>query len=230
MHHPVLLLCLLSACTKQVPPNDSASDDIHELDIVVCDPSAGPFSLDIDNPFLPLPVGSVTVLEGEEEGETVRVQVSVLDEVEMVADVETRVVEEREWEGAQLVEVSLNFFVQEPAGSVCYFGEDVDDYEDGQIVGHAGAWRAGEDGALPGILMPTDPQIGMTYRQEVAPGVAEDRGEITAMGTRIVTPGGTFDDTLTVRETSPLDAGASLKHYARGVGMIYDDGLDLAAD
>ena len=37
----------------------------------------------------------------------------------------------------------------------------------------------------------------------------------------------TFTDTVTVRETSPLDAGASLKHYARGVGMIFDDGVEL---
>jgi hypothetical protein len=37
-------------------------------------------------------------------------------------------------ENGLLVEVSRDFFAQAPGGTVCYFGEDVDDYEDGEIV------------------------------------------------------------------------------------------------
>ena len=54
-------------------------------------------------------------------------------------------VEERETEDGELVEVSRNFFaICEETNSVFYFGEEVDDDEDGEIVGHEGAWLAGE--------------------------------------------------------------------------------------
>ena len=42
----------------------------------------------------------------------------------------------------------------------------------------SGSFEAGVDGALPGIIMPADPQPGMRYRQEFYEGEAEDNGEI----------------------------------------------------
>ena len=50
----------------------------------------------------------------------------MLDDTEVVAGIETRVVEEKEWEDGEVIEVSRNFFVQAPDGTVCYYGEDVD--------------------------------------------------------------------------------------------------------
>lgn len=197
------------------------------LDIGVCASDAGPFTLGIDNRYLPLVVGTQLILEGEEDGATLRVEFTVLDETEVVDGVTTRVVEERETEDGELVEISRNFFAQAPNGSVCYFGEDVDDYEDGVVVGHDGAWRAGVDGARAGILMPPDPALGMTYPEEVAPGIAEDTGRIDAIGEVVEVPAGRFEDTLRVIETSPLDAGSSLKVYAPGVGMIVDEPVRL---
>src|ERR1043166_7874851 len=66
------------------------------LSIAVCDPAAGPFTLDVTNPFFPLPVGHQLVLDGNEDGGAVRVVITVLDQTEIVAGVPTRVVEERE--------------------------------------------------------------------------------------------------------------------------------------
>ena len=66
----------------------------------------------------------------------------MLDDTEMVDGIETRVVEEREYEDGKLVEISLNFFAMaNETGDVFYFGEDVDDYADGEVVGHGGQWR-----------------------------------------------------------------------------------------
>ena len=43
----------------------------------------------------------------------------------------------------QVVEISRNFSAQTDGGTVCYFGEDVDIYDaTGEMVSHAGAWRA----------------------------------------------------------------------------------------
>jgi len=99
------------------------------LDILVCDPAAGgPFSADtIDNEFFPLVVGDQYVLEGVVDGELIHLEITVLDETEVVAGVTTRVVEEAEWADGEIAEISRNFFAQAvPDGTVCYFGEDVD--------------------------------------------------------------------------------------------------------
>ena len=81
------------------------------------------------------------ILEGEEDGAVIRVEIRVLDEIVTVAGVETRVVEERETEDEELIEVSRNFFAQARDGTVCYFGEDVDFLEDGEVVCPLHRWR-----------------------------------------------------------------------------------------
>ncbi|MBZ0271890.1 hypothetical protein K8I61_07615 [bacterium] len=214
--------------------DDDDDDDDGEcptpnLDLAVCAPENGPFTTDIDNDFLPFQVGMLLVLEGEDDGESIRVEVEVLDETEEVAGVTTRVVTETEYEDGELVEISFNFFAQAPDGTVCYFGEDVDDYEDGEIVGHEGAWRAGEADYEAGILMPGTPEIGQAFYQEYAPGTAEDSSEITAFGESVSTPAGDFDDTLTAMDYDPLDGECEgeRKVYARGIGNIVDEAAVL---
>jgi hypothetical protein len=198
-----------------------------QLDIAICAPSAGPFSADIDNPFFPISVGTQWVLEGaNDEGAPVRLVITSLEDTELVAGVTTRVLEEREWEDDALVEVSRNFFVQTQDGTVCYYGEDVDIYEDDEIVSHEGAWRAGVNGALPGIVMPASPRVGQSFKQEFAPGVAQDEAELVAAGDSVTVSLGTFTDTIRFEESSPLDSGTSDKVYARGVGLLIDDEVE----
>lgn len=194
------------------PPDDPATP---ELDVSICAPGAGPFSTTLDNEFFPLTIGSAHVLEGTEDGVLVRVEITALLDTMLVAGVTTRVVEEYETEDGEVVEISRNFMVQTTDGTLCYYGETVDDYEDGVIVGHSGEWQAGVDGALPGILMPSVPAVNQWYRQETAVGVAEDRALHTAMGESVTVNGVTYTDTLTVFEWSPLECGHSDKVYAR---------------
>ena len=201
---------------------------VENFDISICLPSAPGLSANVTNQFFPLPVGSQLILEGDDEGVTSRLVITVLAATETVAGVATRVMEERHTEDGVLIEVSRNFFVQAADGSVCYFGEDVDMYQGGVIVSHDGAWRAGVDGAIPGVFMPASPAVGMAFRQEVAPGVAEDRVVITAVGESVTVPAGTFGNTVEFGETTPLEPGVlSTKVYAGGVGMIVDDVQEL---
>jgi hypothetical protein len=181
------------------------------------------------NTFWVLEPGVELVLEGDEDGVEIDVIISVLDETEMVDGVLTRVVEERESEDGELVEVSRNFWALcTETGDIFYFGEDVDDYEDGEIVGHEGAWRAGEDGAVPGIIVPGRFLIGARYFQEMAPGVAMDRAEHSAMGLTVETEAGTFEDCAEVIDSSPLDPGAEdSKIYCPGLGIVVDAELEL---
>ena len=184
--------------------------------------------------YFPLWPGLSLRLVGEEEddGELVELEVvtTVLHETEMVDGVETRVFEERESEDGELVEVSRNFLaVCRETGDVWYFGEDVDDIEDGEVVGHEGEWRAGENGARAGILMPGNPLIGARYFQEQAPGVALDRGEIVDRGLEVTVPAGTFTDVLEVLDTDALEPSdeGDPKLYAPFVGNVVDEELEL---
>lgn len=200
------------------------------LDIAICHQSAGPFTPNVTNPFSPLPVGAKWILEGRDDGDAIRLEITVLPNTELVAGVATRVLEERESANGILVEVSRNFFAQTADGTACYFGEDVDIYDSRgvAIVSHEGQWRAGVSGAVPGIFMPAAPALGMAFRQEVAPGVAEDRVVIRGMGESVTTPAGTFTNTVHFLETTPLEKGAeSTKYYARGVGIVVDDVVRL---
>jgi hypothetical protein len=123
---------------------------------------------------------------------------------------------------------SMNFMAQADDGTVCYFGEDVDIYKNGNVVAHDGAWRAGENGNLPGIIMPGDPQVGDAFFQESAPGVAEDMSSIIAFGEAIDVQAGMYDDTMTVEDCNPMeDAETDEKVYVRGIGLAVDDVAEL---
>jgi hypothetical protein len=181
------------------------------------------------NPYFILEPGYRLILEGEEDGDPVVLTITVLDATREVAGVETRVVEELEVVDGDTVEISRNFFaICAPTNSVFYFGEEVDIYEDGRLVGHEGAWRAGENGARAGVMMPGVNLIGARYYQEIAPGVAMDRAETASLADTLTTPAGRFEGVLRVEETTPLEPKAhEFKRYAPGVGLIQDQGLLL---
>lgn len=181
------------------------------------------------NPYFILEPGYQLVLEGQEGQRKIVLTVAVLDETHKVGNVETRVVEERETRDGALVEVSRNYFaICKRTNDVFYFGETTDEYREGKIVGHAGAWEAGQDGALPGLMMPGTPLLGARFHQEVAPKIAMDRAEIVALNTSLTTPAGTFSNCLRVLETTPLERGEhEYKLYAPGVGLIQDEDLRL---
>ena len=183
------------------------------------------------NRFFRLEPGLQLVLEGEEDGETVQAIITVLDETETVDGIETRVVEERESEGGELVEVSRNFFaVCAATGNVFYFGETVDDYENGQVVSNEGAWRVGEGENRPGLMMPAQPLIGARYYTEIAPEIALDRTEIVALPVRVETPAGTFEGCFEAVDTTPLEPEArDAKVYCPDVGIVRDEALELVS-
>jgi hypothetical protein len=181
------------------------------------------------NTYFILEPGHQSVLEGQEDGEVIDLVITVLNETKVVDGTETRIVEERESENGELVEISRNYFaVCEPANDVFYFGEDVDDYEDGEIVGHGGAWLAGANGSKAGMIMPGKVEVGLKYYQEIAQGVAEDRAEIIAVNDTLDTPAGNFQNVLKTEETNPLEPDEKeFKFYAPGIGLIQEEAIKL---
>lgn len=181
--------------------------------------------------YFVLKPGYRLTFEGRESGAPVKLVITTLDETIAIDGVNTRIVEEREWKNGQLIEVSRNFFAIHPStGDVYYFGEDVDIYKNGKVVGHEGAWRHGAHGARFGLLMPGTPRVGMRFYQEVAEGVAMDRAEVVSLTDKVKTRAGAFDGCLRTKETTPLEKGASeFKVYAPGIGLVKDGSLELVS-
>jgi hypothetical protein len=102
----------------------------------------------------------------------------------------------------------------------------VDNYEDGRIVDHDGSWRAGERGALPGILMPASPAVGAEFEQERAPGIAEDRSTVLETGLTVTVPAGTFSNCIKTEDVNPLDDAVENKWYCADVGLVKEQGED----
>lgn len=231
---PILLLALLaaSACNNVSGMGGSGTNFI-DLDTAICEPDEGPFTLQIDNPFFPLPVGRVLEFEGIEAGVPIGLKIEVKNETQVVAGVTTRVVEETHTESGEMIEFSRNFFVQAPDGTVCYYGEEVDLFQNGVVTGHGGTWHAGEGPNLPGIVMPGSPQLDTEFAQELAPGVAEDMSAIVGLGESVSVPEGDFTNVLHTIDWAPLDGQTSAdgedKFYAPDVGLIQDSTAELVS-
>jgi hypothetical protein len=177
------------------------------------------------NPYFILEPGYTLVLEGGNE----RLVITVLDETLIVDGVETRVVEERETRGGNLVEVSRNYYaIDTRTKDVYYFGEDVDMYTGGQISAHRGAWLSGVGDMRFGLMMPGRVVLEAKHYQEIAPSIAMDRARIVGLSETLMTPAGEYTDVLKVEETTPLEPLIiEYKYYAPGIGMIRDGPLEL---
>lgn len=209
----------------QVGPGTIAAQR-NAVDPALCDPTAGGFASTSTNPWFPMLAGDQWSYAGEEDGVPVTLLITVLGLTRTIEGVSTRVVEEREWEDGELLEVSWNYIAQAGDGTICYFGEDVDIYEEGGGISHDGAWCADEPSNAPGILMPAEPRPGLEFPLEIAPGVAEDMARIVGAGPTSVVAG-RFDETIRFRETNPLDGDVGYKVFASGAGMIVDGPLEL---
>jgi hypothetical protein len=188
----------------------------------------------ITNPYFPLSLVPLTVFEGTERnrrtGKTVKTRDKnrVLTKHGRVAGVAVTIVNVTEYANGKLAEHTLDYYAQRRDGSVWYFGERVDEYENGKIVGHGGEWLAGKGKAKPGLFMPIKPKVGQEFEQERAPGIAEDRSKVVAAGLKVKVPAGTFDNCIRTKDFSPLDKATEFKFYCAGIGLVREGKSKLA--
>jgi hypothetical protein len=137
--------------------------------------------------------------------------------------IEAVVVVDQVFEDGELVEDTEDWFAQDAEGNVWYLGEETAEYEDGEVVSTEGAWEAGVDGALPGIVMHADPQPGQAYRQEYDEGEAEDMAEVVRLDGTVSVPFGEFTDVVVIKEWTPLEPDVvEEKYYATGIGPVLE--------
>jgi hypothetical protein len=180
------------------------------------------FTTEIDNPYWPMRPGSRWVYrETDADGVEQRVEVTVTNDTRDVMGIEARVVRDVVTEDGEVVEDTFDWYAQDADGNVWYLGEDTKEYENGKVATTEGSWEAGVDGALPGVIAPADPEVGMTYRQEYYAGEAEDTAEVLSLSEWAQVPYGSFRDVLLTKDFTPLDPDIlEYKLYARDVGPV----------
>ena len=180
------------------------------------------FTTEIDNPYWPMAPGNRWTSRSTEE----RIVVEVTNRTkEITGGIEALVVRDTVTDNnGDLVEVTDDWYAQDRDGNIWYMGEDVKDYKNGKVVSTAGSWEHGVDGAQAGIAIPAKPRVGLEYRQEYYKGEAEDRAEVLSVSETVRVPGGTFENCLKTRDTTPLEPDAvEHKYYAQGVGPVLNE-------
>jgi hypothetical protein len=183
---------------------------------------AADFSANIDNRQWPMTVGSrwvyrLTDLAG---GSVQREVITVTNRTKLIADgIRARVVRDIVTDHGKPTEVTDDWYAQDSAGNVWYFGEHTVAYEHDKRSDN-GSWEAGVDGAMAGIALPAKPTVGLTYREEYAKGVAEDQSRVLALDAQAQVRAGHYRHTLLTEDFSPIEPNVSeLKFYAKGSGQ-----------
>jgi hypothetical protein len=202
-------------------PADSADSGLPQgAEAANLDPAD--FTTEIDNQFFPLPPGARWVYREFDAESSQRVVVTVTPKTKLVANgVEARVVQDVVSEDGEIVENTYDYYAQDGDGNVWYLGEATTEYENGKPVSRKGSFEAGVDGAEAGVIMPADPEPGLSYRQEYYEGEAEDRGAIVSTDEQVESPLGRFQGAIETRDTNPLEPKVNEhKFFAPGVGMV----------
>jgi hypothetical protein len=182
------------------------------------------FQSTIDNPYYPLVPGtSFRLIETVGRDSSVN-DITVTADTRVVMGVTCVVVRDKLVEKGITKEDTYDWYAQDKQGNVWYFGEDTKEFMPNGKVSTEGSWESGVNGGEPGIIMPAQPAPGAPYRQEYGKGVAEDMGQIAAVGQAVHVPAGDYADCVRTKEWSLLEPGTEKKWYARGVGVVRTEG------
>ncbi len=228
------------ACVKQANADrkDNICRDQYEARLEVCRALGGGVYQPVINPadfqqagspipithsFFPLIPGTTFVyqeLDGPEH-----VEVVVTTDTKEILGVTCVVVRDTVTANGAVTEDTLDWYAQDQDGNVWYFGEESKEYDpEGRLISIDGSWIAGENGALPGIIMKGTPKVGDIYRQEFALGEAEDMAEVLSLTETVTLSGplpGPYTGCLKTKDFSPLEPDAvENKFFAPGVGQV----------
>jgi hypothetical protein len=176
----------------------------------------------IDNPLFPLTPGTTFIYEGLTEKGNEHVEVKVTHNTKVILGVTCIEVRDTGKVDGVLAEDTLDWYAQDKDGNVWYFGENAVEYDaNGEVVSLEGSWKAGVDGAKPGIIMEAHPQAGDIYRQEFALGSAEDMAQVLSLNESVTVHSVAYNNCLKTKEFSAVEPDVEEnKFYAPSVGNI----------
>ena len=223
----ILVALVAGACRGDGGPRDGdqpvgplpTAPDSARVDLVVPE---FPDPTEITNQLFPISKLTQVLQLGTEEDAPVRVEFTVLPETRTIdwqgTQVETRIAQFVALREGRIVEAARDFFAQGADGSVWYFGEEVDNYDDGVVADHEGAWLAGRDGP-PGMIMPANPVVGAVYRPENIPDVVLEEVTVKAVNETVRGPAGPDLGAILVRELL-MEGTIEDKAFAPGYGEL----------
>ena len=175
----------------------------------------------ITNPYFPLKPGTTFIYEGQTAHGFEQVEFAVTRNTKVILGVTCIEIRDMVFTDGMLTEDTLDWFAQDKAGNVWYFGENTHELVDGLITTIHGTFIAGVNGDKAGIIMKAHPAIGDFYRQEFSLENAEDFAETLSLTETVTVPAGTFKNCLKSQETTPLET-ILLEHkfFAPGVGNV----------
>jgi hypothetical protein len=187
-------------------------------------PKASDFSARVDNPWYPLVAGSTYVYRGVKDGHPSRDVLTATHRIETIDGVPCRVVEDRLYVSGYLGERTTEWYSQDAQGNVWYFGENTAELtKSGHVTSTSGTWRAGVDGAKPGVFMFAHPVIGQAGQQELYKGQAQDQFRVLSLHASVAVPYISSTKALLTREWTPLEPGViDHKLYVRGIGTVLE--------
>jgi len=185
------------------------------------------------NSYFPLVAGNKWVYAGGDE----TITVTVTEKTKLIEGVTCVVVNDLVEEDGVPIENTDDWYAQDLEGNVWYCGEIAENFEvfegdnpeDPELVDIEGSWKAGRDGAKPGILIGAAPQVGDIYQQEVALGDAEDIAEvISTTGNESVEAGFSCNHNCVVtKDGTPIEPGVyENKHYVPDIGLILKEDME----
>ena len=193
---------------------------------------AADFVGQIDNPYLPLAPGARWIYrETSADGNALKVKVTVTTRTKQILGIDATVVHDKVSDHGEVIENTFDWYGQDGCGNVWYLGENTKEYENGVVVSTAGSWEGGVDGAQPGVIMPADPQVDSTYREEYLAGEAEDAAQVLSLDEQAEVPYGQFGDVLLTKNFTPLHSDVlEYKFYAKDVGQVLGLGISGGSD
>ena len=185
------------------------------------------YSPHVTNAWFPLTPGTELVYTGTKDGKPTRDVVRVTRQTITIAGARCVVVRDLLYEAAKLEERTSDYYTQDRAGNVWYFGEDTAELDaSGKVTSREGTWRAGRDGAKAGIYMPAHPRVGQTGRKEYYKGQAEDHFRVISLSATVRVPFVSSRAALVTHEWTPLEPGTlDQKVYVRGIGTVKEVSL-----
>ena len=188
------------------------------------------------NPFFPLAIGDSWTFESGDEVDVA----TITNKTKLIDGVTCLVSHDQVKTNGVVTEDTKDWFAQAKNGDTWYCGEDTAQFEtfpgdnpqEPELVGIEGAFKAGRNGDLPGILVLANPTVGAVHRQEFSLNNAEDLAEVLST-TYAFGQNADLDahvpqalaellchgDCLVTREFTPLEPdGDERKYYAPGIG------------
>lgn len=179
------------------------------------------FTTKITNKYFSLPVGKKLIFEADTKDGLEKIEIEITGETKVIEGVTTLVYLDTVYLNGQLHEVTKDYLAQHKNGDVWYFGENVDNYENGKLKDHAGTFIHGKDGAKAGIWMKAEQKVGDSYRQEYYKGEAEDMRDTVAVGLTVTTTLATYENCVKVYDWTPLNKKSrEHKYYCPEAGSL----------